>query len=339
MDEGPCYAHPMGVVLAASSLVPALLLVWFFHSRDHNPEPARVLWATFGLGVLSTIPAVLLAYPADRAVSTVAQPYLSGLLNAFFAAAIPEELCKGLVVLRYSARQRAFDEPMDGVVYGAVASLGFAALENLLYVADGGLGLAIVRAVTAVPGHAFFGAILGYHVGQAWLHPGRRRGLVARGLGLAMLAHGLYDFPLLTMQRLGDAAAPGEGLPLLALTLAVLVVCWRGTLRLVRRLRAEQIAAGIAAQRPLLPWSAPGSLPDGRPPARPGRLGILVRIVAGALLATLGALATLGGVAMILDGEAKDDAATTALSFGLCGALLLGGLLLFRSGLRRARGA
>ena len=58
---------------------------------------------------------------------------------------------------------KEFDELMDGIVYGAVASLGFATLENIMYCIDGGLSVVAIRALTAVPAHASFGAIMGYY--------------------------------------------------------------------------------------------------------------------------------------------------------------------------------
>lgn len=138
-------------VVLAAALAPSLLLVWYFHARDLNPEPARVLWATYGLGVAVLIPEVVAAAPFGLAIRHVSDPIARGFLGALFTAAIPEEAFKLLVVTRYCARHREFDEPMDGIVYGAVAGLGFAALENVMYLAQAGMGLALLRAFTAVP--------------------------------------------------------------------------------------------------------------------------------------------------------------------------------------------
>ena len=83
-----------------------------------------------------------------------------------FVAAIPEEFVKLAILVGYNMRHHAFDEPMDGIVYGVVASLGFATLENMLFVFEGGISVAVSRAFTAVPLHAFVGAIMGYYVGR-----------------------------------------------------------------------------------------------------------------------------------------------------------------------------
>ena len=151
---------------AISAIVPSFLLLWYFHSRDVYPEPPRVIWTTFGLGLLTIIPTLALALPVAVLLENRAAeaPYFLGFSKAFVAAAMPENFFKFMVLLLYCARHNEFDEPMDGIVYGVAASLGFATLENVLYVAKGGLSLAITRALTAVPGHAFLGAIMGYYV-------------------------------------------------------------------------------------------------------------------------------------------------------------------------------
>ena len=161
--------------VAVSALVPSLLLMWYFHRRDAFPEPQGVLWTTFGLGVVITVPVIAVVLVLDRVAEALTDPFAYGFASAFLGAAIPEELFKLLVLWFYAARHLQFDEPMDGIVYGVAASLGFATLENVLYVAEGGVPVAILRALTAVPGHAFLGAIMGFCVGQARFDEGRRR--------------------------------------------------------------------------------------------------------------------------------------------------------------------
>ena len=155
-----------------AAVIPSLLLLSYFYHKDLNPEPRRVLVMTFCLGIFIVVPVLLVALPLMLALQgQVTDPVLVGLVEGFLGAAIPEELFKFLVLVGYCSRHKEFDEPMDGVVYGVVASLGFATMENVLYVFEGGLTVAVARAFTAVPGHAFLGAILGYYVGQAKFRP------------------------------------------------------------------------------------------------------------------------------------------------------------------------
>lgn len=226
-------------VTVPATVLPSILLLWFFHSRDRYPEPSRVVWATFGYGMAITVPvvvcALLLQYPATWFVDAQQQPVLHGLLQAFLGAAIPEESLKLSVLLCYCLRHSAFDEPMDGVVYGAAVSLGFATFENVLYVLDGGLTVAILRALTAVPGHALLGVIMGFYVGQLHLHRDRRRSLLLMAWGVPVLLHGLYDFPLMAADGLQGAA----GLVVFAAPL-VLLCEWLLARALWRRGRIRQ---------------------------------------------------------------------------------------------------
>ena len=200
-----------------------------------------VLIKTFLLGILIVLPVMIFAFPLRLFSPQLNHPLLAGLYCALFYAAVPEEFFKFLVVTRYSARNPAFDEPMDGVVYGATASLGFATLENILYVVQGGWIVAVARALTAVPCHACLGAILGYYVGQARFKSERK---VSPWLGLlvATLLHALYDFPLLAVRGLDDDVGGqlGSVLGLLVFFLAVFIFETVWTLRITRRLRREQ---------------------------------------------------------------------------------------------------
>jgi RsiW-degrading membrane proteinase PrsW (M82 family) len=341
---------PVTQVLMVSAIVPSLLLVWYFRARDVFPEPSRVLWATFGLGVLTVIPVLMVALPVMSAIEGVTDPITLGFLKAFLTAAGPEELFKFAVVTLYCARHEAFDEPMDGVVYGATASLGFATLENILYVSSGGIGVAIMRALLAVPGHAMMGALMGYFVGQAKFRPAERTKLLALGYFVPFVLHGLYDWPLLSMK---ESATPGASAQsetpalFLLVTFAAFAFGWVWTVRVVRRLRAQQIAwathnpahahallasAGAAAPKELTGPTPPfahspytvtphyNAAPQGAQ-SQPV-LGALLLVV-GILLAAVGGFVSLG-LALVF---VQPNASTPA--FGateLVTALVLGGL-------------
>lgn len=189
-------------IALALAIVPSWLLVRYFHERDLYPEPAGVIWGTFALGALTTIPVVIVALPMMQLLPQPDSFVGTGLQFAFLYAAIPEEFFKLTVLLFYSLRRREFDEPMDGLVYGAVAAQGFAALENALYSFAVGPVMTIVRGFTAVPAHACMGIIMGYYVGRARFEPERRGALIFQGYLLATLVHGLYDAPLLTISAI-----------------------------------------------------------------------------------------------------------------------------------------
>jgi RsiW-degrading membrane proteinase PrsW (M82 family) len=307
----------------AAALVPSLLLLWYFRSRDVYPEPTRVLLATFGLGILIAVPVLAVAMPVSQRVDALTDPYAYGVLSAFLTAAIPEELFKLAVLRYYCARHVAFDEPMDGIVYGAVASLGFATLENVLYVSDGGAQVAVLRAFTAVPGHAFMGAIMGAYVGRALFAGRGAAGLWALAFIVPTVLHGLYDAPLLVLkgyERIAGAPDNVEAIALAGATLAVLVVEGVWAVRLARAGRSVQLGALVPVRPPLgtLVWA-------------------WTRIAVGGSGATLGGVVVLG--ALVAAGQGEFDPGEQALAVALLGVLPLwiGGLL-FRRGVRALNG-
>jgi len=232
------------IVSFIAAIFPALYILREFRKRDIFPEPPRVIWTTFGLGILCIIPALFLAVVITIIIPPPQDMILSGLHAAFLQAAIPEELAKFAVLYIYCARQSHFDEPMDGLVYGVTASLGFAAFENVVYVLDGGLGVALMRALTAVPSHGLDGAIMGYFIAFHIFLPFHKARYLALSLAMPILLHGLYDFPLMIMR---DASPVLGFLPLVVLAVEGLIF-----LRLFRRFHGIQKAAH-ALTRPQQP--------------------------------------------------------------------------------------
>jgi RsiW-degrading membrane proteinase PrsW (M82 family) len=321
-------------VVAVSAVMPTILIMWYFYSRDLNPEPKRVLALTFGLGVLITVPVLVLVLSFEHfLVLPAGVPLLGAFIQAFMLAAVPEEILKFSVLGGFAAVRKEFEEPMDGIVYGVAASLGFATLENVLYAAGGGLSTAILRAFTAVPGHAFLGAIMGYYVGEAVCGPPeRRRAAYIKACGWPILLHTLYDFPLLSIQEIspeGVTPTDAQGWVILGLAFAVIVVIvieWVWAVRLVRRARADQLrrlaveAPGVPIPRPntVLSWLLVG-------------FGGLAASAGGLVLLTLALGALLGSVE-------QGDVVALLVGTGLLGGLpFVLGMFAFGSGLKRLR--
>lgn len=175
-------------------------MIYFFKKDRHEPEPPGKVLAMMGLGALSAIPAVLL-----ELVGAQLLPPEGGLLalamHMFLVVGLSEEVCK-LAVVRYKIyHDPELDEPFDGIVYCVAASLGFAILENVLYVLEGGYVVGVLRAMLSVPAHALFAVFMGYYVGLSKFAPStpERQKLVLKGLAAATFSHGLYDF-VLTVQ-------------------------------------------------------------------------------------------------------------------------------------------
>jgi RsiW-degrading membrane proteinase PrsW (M82 family) len=272
MEAGDMWTQISLTILCA--VLPFFVLLRFYHRSDLFREPRGALARTFLLGLAITIPAILIELGLGAIPLRAPGPMVVALYAAFAVAAIPEEALKLLVIGRYCARLRDFGEPMDGIVYGATVGLGFAAVENVLYILSGGLLVAVIRGVTSVPLHATCGAILGYYVARGRLE--HRRGSVLRGFALAVVVHGLFDFGPMLYIGLGaeEAALPHEGLVflgLLTLFLVVLLSSWLAMRRLIRRLRAEQLRSEqLRAEqlgrglRKSTDFSAPAGLAEGQ---------------------------------------------------------------------------
>jgi RsiW-degrading membrane proteinase PrsW (M82 family) len=124
---------------------------------------------------------------------------ISGFVSAFLLAAIPEEFFKFVFLKSYIFSEEC-DEPYDFVFYGAMVSVGFAAIENVFFVLDGGLIVAIGRAFTAVPMHAVCGAMMGYGLLQSIKFASGKNfftwEIIKGTLFIPIVFHGLYDWPI-----------------------------------------------------------------------------------------------------------------------------------------------
>jgi RsiW-degrading membrane proteinase PrsW (M82 family) len=187
--------------IAASGAVPALAAMWLVDRLDaKRPEPARLRRLVTFMGMVSVIPALILEVVLSKTVGERLPPsltYQGATFQAFVVAAVVEEACKIWVVYRIVWRRPELDERMDGLVYACRAGLGFALVENVLYLLreqslGGQLQVWIMRGVLAVPGHAMWTGMIGAMAARRRFD---RRGLgLAGGYLLAVAFHGAYDF-------------------------------------------------------------------------------------------------------------------------------------------------
>ena len=154
--------------LLIAAVLPVFLLCFFVYKKDPHHEPGGVLAKIFVLGFFSAIPIVgfefLLGYlfPTDDVSS-----FILIFINVFISVALVEEGFKWIVTMLCGYRNKEFDEVYDIIVYAVFASLGFACIENILYVFANGIGNAILRAFLYIPGHMCFGVFMGYFFAKA----------------------------------------------------------------------------------------------------------------------------------------------------------------------------
>lgn len=223
----------------ALAIAPGLAICLFIFHRDaYNREPKLNMIVSFILGAVSVIPAFFIeTYFYDGFSSSI-----TGMaMRAFLVVALTEEACKFTALKFYSYRQRSFDEPLDGIVYAVMVSMGFATVENILYVtnsAEAGIGyqVALLRMFLSVPAHATFGVLMGYHVGRAKFNPARQTALLVLGLFWAVFFHGTYDV-LLFWQKTDEMEDYASDIALFAGAVISFIVALRLSWKLIAKHR------------------------------------------------------------------------------------------------------
>ena len=154
--------------LLGAAVLPVIALGYFIYEKDVNKEPGNLLGKLFGLGCLTVIPILIFELLMNNYFKTEnITNFVVLFINVFLSVAIIEEGFKWLVVRKVGYNNREFDEVYDIIVYAVFVSLGFACVENILYVFGNGFSNAILRALTAIPGHTCFGVIMGYFMSKA----------------------------------------------------------------------------------------------------------------------------------------------------------------------------
>jgi protease PrsW len=204
-------------VIGTAAVAPALLFLWLVIATDERPGPPIRVWSAFFLGAASISLLGVVRAPFAKIVVGPDHPWLDQALHSLLAVAAPEEIVKVLVIVAVSFKRRTFADPMDTVVYGAAAGLGFAAYENLAYLvqhADIWRSLAALRSVLTVPFHGGLGIIAGAYLAIAragtalGAHRHHRDWARISSTVLVLFApialHSAFDFPLLILQQNAD---------------------------------------------------------------------------------------------------------------------------------------
>lgn len=187
----------MNSTLIILAIAPALAFCGYVIHKDRfDKEPKWLMILAFGFGMFSTFPAAVASVLGGSFIVQNGN-FINTALFAFLVVGFSEEFAKFFFLRYILFRRKEFDEPLDGIVYAVMIGMGFAAFENILYVTDGGVGVALVRMLTAIPAHAVFAVIMGYYVGLAKFDLTHRSELIRKGLIYPILLHGAYDFFLL----------------------------------------------------------------------------------------------------------------------------------------------
>ena len=183
------------------ALAPVTILCVYIYIRDkYEREPIRLLLTGLIFGAIITAPII----HVENFVTLFAPN--AGLLweaffLSFFVASLVEESFKYIILFFLVWKNNNFNERLDGIVYSVFISLGFAAVENVLYVFNpylGGLHTGLARAFISVPAHAFFGVVMGYHFALSKFDQHSKGKHFFYAFFMPFLLHGIYDFILMS---------------------------------------------------------------------------------------------------------------------------------------------
>ncbi|MBU8907214.1 glutamic-type intramembrane protease PrsW [Desertibacillus haloalkaliphilus] len=186
----------MFAVISAGIAPGIALLCYFYLKDDYERTTIAMVTRNFVYGSLIVFPVMVLQYAFE------AEGYLlDAFSHAFIRAGLIEEFFKWFLLFFLSYKHARFNEHYDGIVFGAAISLGFATVENILYLIAYGIEGAIGRAFFPVSSHALFGVIMGYYLGKASVSSSKTFIWVFLSLTLPVVLHGLYDFMLLAANQ------------------------------------------------------------------------------------------------------------------------------------------
>lgn len=188
------------LLLYIIAVLPGLVICWYIYRMDkYEKEPPLPLLLTFLLGVAITYPVLRIETWASSLPEVGTKSLGATLFSSFIVVALSEEGVKYLALLIFPYRAAFYNEPMDGIVYAIMISMGFATLENVLYAGQFGMETTLLRAFTAVPAHAAFAVFMGYFCGLAKfaVSSRKRKSLLLLGFLSPYMIHGIYDFFIL----------------------------------------------------------------------------------------------------------------------------------------------
>ena len=218
--------------LLIASIAPAIIIMYLIYRHDTVKEPISMLVKAFFGGVLSIAITLIITYPILGI--ELNSGVMKSFFDAFFKAGIPEELSKWLIFYWLIRKAKDFDQYYDGILYAIFISMGFALVENIMYVFENGMGTAIVRSIISVPGHMLFAVPMGYYLSLSRFETGASaRFHVFLSLAIPILLHGTFDFILMYS---GAKGAVNSGLAVLLLLTFVTfdIFMWRYGLRKIK---------------------------------------------------------------------------------------------------------
>ncbi|MBZ2175970.1 PrsW family intramembrane metalloprotease [Schnuerera sp. xch1] len=198
----------MDLRLFIIAITPAIAIILAIYLSDrHDREPSKYLILTYLLGALTVVPILIVEEFFLRINIFSEITILNNLYISFIVAGLTEEYFKRLVVLKVPYNSKYFNEKLDGIVYGIFSAMGFATVENIVYVVyryANNPHVGLYRGIFSVPAHAAFGLTMGYYLSLAKFDADDKRSRInmRRSLYMPILLHGGFNFVLMTQVRI-----------------------------------------------------------------------------------------------------------------------------------------
>lgn len=182
------------IAILSAGIAPIVALMSFIYLKDRITEPIPLIIRMFILGALLVFPIMFIQYAfAAEGINS------NRVIESFFQIAFFEEFFKWFIFMFAIYHHPEFDDHYDGIVYAGSISMGFASVENVLYLVTNGIEYAFLRAFFPVSSHALFGIIMGYYFGKAKMNEQKQK----LNLGLAFIIpftlHGIYNYILTSL--------------------------------------------------------------------------------------------------------------------------------------------
>ena len=201
-----------GTILLVVSVLPIFIIGSYIYKKDKEKESKKLLLKLFFGGIFSIIITLLLTSVLESIFPFFSIDYenldlIELFISVFIGVALIEEFSKWIMAYQISYKHEDFDELYDMILYATFVALGFACLENIMYVFQYGMFVAVIRAILAVPGHVCDGVFMGYYLGLSKIgEVNNRKDLKTKNLILSILiptiTHGIYDYCLFTQNLL-----------------------------------------------------------------------------------------------------------------------------------------
>lgn len=195
------------ILLVVLAVLPTLLIAYLVYRNDKHKEPFRILISLFLFGILSALGVICISvllesfipvFSKDVAIMNVTEL----VLKVFIEIALIEELCKWLIIYIFGYKNIEFDETYDIIIYAIFVALGFATIENIMYVLrENTIGLAVQRALFSVPGHTAYAIFMSYYLCKAKInrYKGNKKEEktnIILSIAIPTIIHGIFDFCL-----------------------------------------------------------------------------------------------------------------------------------------------